>query len=152
MPAEKAIQIATHWAEIVSMRRVRAMNFGAERRASVRFQTELGGMLDGVPCRVEDLSLTGARVTVERRWALAAGTAGHRLTISLLTSLPPLPVAIRLNRSASTGDRVVGLEFVGLSAVDQARLALALFTSQVDFLVSAVLVPDDTAKPAEPAA
>ncbi|MGH9153316.1 MAG: glycosyltransferase, partial [Acidimicrobiales bacterium] len=44
--------------------RIRAGRFAGERRASVRFDVDLPGSLAGAPCRVRDLSLTGARVVV----------------------------------------------------------------------------------------
>jgi cellulose synthase (UDP-forming) len=43
--------------------RIRAVRYGAERRASVRFPVTLPARLDGVPCTATDLSLTGARIT-----------------------------------------------------------------------------------------
>jgi cellulose synthase (UDP-forming) len=43
--------------------RIRAIRYGAERRASVRFAVSLPAQLDGVSCTARDLSLTGARVS-----------------------------------------------------------------------------------------
>lgn len=43
--------------------RIRAIRYGAERRASVRFPVALRAHLDGVPCMAADLSLTGARLS-----------------------------------------------------------------------------------------
>jgi cellulose synthase (UDP-forming) len=43
--------------------RIRAIRYGAERRASVRFAVSLPAQLDGVACTARDLSLTGARVS-----------------------------------------------------------------------------------------
>jgi cellulose synthase (UDP-forming) len=43
--------------------RIRAIRYGAERRASVRFPVSLAARLDGVSCVARDLSLTGARVS-----------------------------------------------------------------------------------------
>ena len=43
--------------------RIRAIRYGAERRASVRFPVALPAHLDGVSCMATDLSLTGARVS-----------------------------------------------------------------------------------------
>lgn len=47
---------------VAAARRVRAPNFAGERRASVRFPVDMTGALSGVPVRIRDLSLTGARV------------------------------------------------------------------------------------------
>jgi cellulose synthase (UDP-forming) len=43
--------------------RIRAIRYGAERRASVRFPVALPARLDGVSCLATDLSLTGARLS-----------------------------------------------------------------------------------------
>jgi cellulose synthase (UDP-forming) len=43
--------------------RIRAIRYGAERRASVRFAVALSARLDGVPCTATDLSMTGARIS-----------------------------------------------------------------------------------------
>jgi cellulose synthase (UDP-forming) len=43
--------------------RIRAIRYGAERRASVRFPVALPARLDGVSCMATDLSLTGARLS-----------------------------------------------------------------------------------------
>jgi len=43
--------------------RIRAIRYGAERRASVRFAVSLPARLDDVPCTARDLSLTGARIS-----------------------------------------------------------------------------------------
>jgi cellulose synthase (UDP-forming) len=116
---------------VAAIRRVRAETFGAERRASVRFQTELAGTLDGVPCTIRDLSLTGARVVVDAGWWPALAVAAeHALAISALPTLPPLRGAVRMRRPARGGGEAIGLEFTGLDAAVQARLALALFNNQ----------------------
>jgi cellulose synthase (UDP-forming) len=43
--------------------RIRAIRYGAERRASVRFPVALPARLDGVSCMATDLSLTGAQIS-----------------------------------------------------------------------------------------
>jgi cellulose synthase (UDP-forming) len=43
--------------------RIRAIRYGAERRASVRFPVTLPARLDGVACMATDLSLTGGRIS-----------------------------------------------------------------------------------------
>jgi len=43
--------------------RIRSIRYGAERRASVRFEVALPARLDGVACVATDLSVTGARIS-----------------------------------------------------------------------------------------
>lgn len=49
----------------LAIRRVSQSRYGSERRSSVRFTTRLAGEVNGRPCRIEDLSLTGARVVMQ---------------------------------------------------------------------------------------
>jgi hypothetical protein len=46
----------------VAVRRIVAQRFAGERRASVRFDVDMGAILDGRVARIIDVSLTGARV------------------------------------------------------------------------------------------
>jgi hypothetical protein len=48
--------------------RIRALRYGAERRASVRFPVALPAHLDRVSCIATDLSLTGACLSAPRRF------------------------------------------------------------------------------------
>jgi cellulose synthase/poly-beta-1,6-N-acetylglucosamine synthase-like glycosyltransferase len=66
--------------------RIRALRFGSERRASVRFAVSLPARLGGCRCVVEDLSLTGAKIRAttilpSKPTTLAIDALGHKLTL-----------------------------------------------------------------------
>ena len=105
--------------------RIRAERFAGERRASVRFDVDVAGSLDGTACRVQDLSLTGARVVAP---AGAVRPEGGALDVE------GLPVRLRtVARSArplDDGSVLVGLQFEPGQDAEQAMLALALFNTR----------------------
>lgn len=108
--------------------RVRDLRYAGERRASVRFDTELIGTLDTEPCAVLDVSLTGARVAV-------FGSPVHG-DASLVVALPDADVlllaTVRSVRPDATGRTIVGLEFLPDQHLARARVALALFSGAAD--------------------
>jgi len=111
----------------VAIRRVRAERFAADRRASYRFSVVgATGHLDGHPCTLDDLSITGAR-------AVVAGPRRHRARrILTIDGVPaPLEVVVRSERPSTDG-HVVGLEFAPGQELAQAALALALFHDRRD--------------------
>jgi cellulose synthase (UDP-forming) len=120
--------------------RVRDLRYAGERRASVRFDTELLGTLDTEPCAVLDVSLTGARVAVFG--------SSVRADASLVVSLPDADVlllaTVRSVRPDATGRTIVGLEFLPDQHLARARVALALFSGAAD--------STDAASDAEPRA
>jgi cellulose synthase/poly-beta-1,6-N-acetylglucosamine synthase-like glycosyltransferase len=109
----------------LAIRRVRSPRYAAERRASVRFATELTAHLDGIDATVRDVSLTGARVELPGPTAIAEHA---QLTVDV-----PGGVALEFagaSRSTWTDDRgrtMVGFEFDDGQHLARARLALALF-------------------------
>jgi cellulose synthase (UDP-forming) len=90
-----------------ALARIRAVRYGAERRASVRFPVTLRARLDGVACKATDLSMTGARVSIPSR---LSGEASE-----LVLEAPGRDVALRcLMRSQFDhldGNQTVGIEF-----------------------------------------
>jgi hypothetical protein len=71
----------------MAIARIRALRYGPERRASVRFAVSLTGRLDGRRCVVDDLSLTGARVRSTtalpaKPTTLAIDSLGPELTLA----------------------------------------------------------------------
>ena len=60
---------------MLAVRRVRNLRFAPERRASVRWETDLVGDIGIQSCRFVDLSLTGARITVEGEFGPLIGVA-----------------------------------------------------------------------------
>jgi cellulose synthase (UDP-forming) len=87
--------------------RIRAIRYGAERRASVRFSVTLPARLDGVTCTATDLSMTGARIS--------AASPLPRESSELVLEAPGRDVALRcLIRSQfdhPDGRQTVGVEF-----------------------------------------
>ncbi len=113
---------------IVAMRRVSAPQYAPQRRAAVRFPTGLPATLDGRPCLIHEISLTGAQVSFEneRRDHVASVGGRHGLTISVLRSALPFGAWTRWRRVGSDGRVVLGLEFTPMQTAAQARLALAI--------------------------
>jgi cellulose synthase (UDP-forming) len=120
--------------------RIRALRFGAERRASVRFQVRLEARLDGAACVAEDLSLTGARLS------LPSGQPGGPavLVLDAPGRAVALRCAVRSRVERPDGGMTVGVEFlpdqwpaigmlthllfnagVGLDVVEEPELAVA---------------------------
>ncbi|MGH9282164.1 MAG: PilZ domain-containing protein, partial [Acidimicrobiales bacterium] len=96
------------------------------RRASVRFDVDLAGTLDGRPCRVLDLSLTGARVVLPGTpWA---GSYDGELVVDGIDV--HLRATARSGRVRPDGTILVGLRFEPGQDEEQARLALALFNAE----------------------
>jgi cellulose synthase/poly-beta-1,6-N-acetylglucosamine synthase-like glycosyltransferase len=116
------VNVALVW---LAIRRIRAQRFASERRASVRFATDLPGRLDGIEGWVRDLSLTGARIELPEGADVAAET--HLIVDS---RQGPIELA-GTTRSAwvdpRTPGRLVGFEFASGQYDARARLALTLF-------------------------
>ncbi|MEX2314895.1 MAG: PilZ domain-containing protein, partial [Thermomicrobiales bacterium] len=108
--------------------RVRSPRFATERRSGVRFDTELDGVLGGVPCRVRDLSLSGARVSVDSGARIPASPV---LWIGSEALRWRVPAEICLRRAESDTSDSCGLRFTSVHPIDRARIALALFNHHV---------------------
>ena len=108
--------------------RVRSPRFATERRSGVRFDTDLDGVVGGVPCRVLDLSLNGARVSVDRarryRSRRCSGSAPSRCA----GAFQPRSACVALRRRATDS---YGLRFTSAHPIDRARIALALFNHHI---------------------
>ena len=112
-----------------AVQRIRAAEFGANRRASVRFEVSGPCEMDGQPARVRDLSLTGARLVVEGGSGIAVG---QRVVASLPVSYGAVTFTAVVRRVERSGaEDLVGIEFVDPERTDQAALALALFETGV---------------------
>ena len=110
----------------LAVRRIRAERFSGERRASVRFDVDVDGSLDGRPCRVRDLSLTGAKIV------LPAGSVDRNYegVLTLDGIDVRLRATARAGRALDDGTVLVGLQFDAGQDAEQAALALALFNAQ----------------------
>lgn len=99
--------------------------FAGERRASVRFLTDLPGSLDGTPVRVKDVSLGGARLRIDSEHPSPVPVWPGRLTF------PGAPEGLKatvVRVYTGTGEGTeVGVAFAGGQLPALARLALFLF-------------------------
>jgi len=111
--------------------RANSQRYGPERRSTVRLETALAGTLDGSPCAIHELSLTGAQVSLAGRPPPLDLGKRHRLAVSLLEETLGLGVVIRWQRPGPADETLVGLEFVERQAAKQARLFLALLNGQI---------------------
>ncbi len=109
--------------------RIRSKRFGAERRASVRFDLDARVELGGMAARLLDASLTGARIVVPTPAAALEAGGLETLRIHLARQTYSFEVVVRsLLPSPDPGPVVVaGLEFMPDQTAACAALALALF-------------------------
>lgn len=107
--------------------RVRQLRFAPERRAGVRLPVLLRGRLDGAPCALLDLSLTGARLVAEQ----AGPQVGDEITLSieLARSTVGLRADVRRVTATASGEVDLGVEFAGGQHATLGRLAVALLAS-----------------------
>ena len=109
----------------LSIRRVRAPRYAAERRSSVRFGTDLRGLLDGVESTIRDVSLTGARIELPAGTVI---TGRGRLVVDVPGGAPlAFSGATRSTWAGPGGGTLVGFEFDDGQNAARAHLALALF-------------------------
>jgi len=87
--------------------RIRAIRYGAERRASVRFPVSLPARLDGVPGTARDVSLTGARVVTASPLPADPST----LVLEAPGAAVAFRCAVRSRRHHADGGQTVALEF-----------------------------------------
>jgi cellulose synthase (UDP-forming) len=111
---------------IAAIRRIRRVEFGVERRASVRFTVDAVADLDGFGTRVQDVSLSGARLVCDQTVPWQAGDAVH-MVLTLPTGPWAAPATLRLVEDRPEGGLLLGVEFTDISMREQGELALALF-------------------------
>ena len=114
---------------LIAIGRIVSARYGPERRASVRFPTGLPAELDGTPCTVHEVSLTGGQVSIAgdaSEGALNEGTEIHRLTVALETRVLELRAAIRWKRLGEDDRVTFGLEFDDGDVAARAHLYLAM--------------------------
>ncbi len=113
---------------VKAIMRVRSPRFATERRSGVRFDTDLDGVIGGVPCRVLDLSLNGARVSVDRSAMVPESPV---LWIGSESLRWRVPAEICLRRPETETTDSYGLRFTSAHPIDRARIALALFNHHI---------------------
>jgi cellulose synthase/poly-beta-1,6-N-acetylglucosamine synthase-like glycosyltransferase len=118
--------------------RVRSLRFAPERRASVRFDAELPGLLGDLVAETRDVSAAGARVVTG-----SALPVGSKVTLTLGDTGAPiaLRVVVRSVRRDELGGHIHGVEFLGGQHRTRARLALLLFEHQEPSVDRSPLVP-----------
>ena len=109
-----------------AIRRIRFARFAGERREGFRFDVTLPGTVDGLPCSIDDLSVTGARATCP------SSSGQFAEEVALRVQLPgehseQLMCAVRRVRRTEDGHVDLGLEFLPGQRRLAARVALILF-------------------------
>jgi cellulose synthase (UDP-forming) len=124
---------------LTAIRRIRSPRFAAERRASVRFPVEGEAIIDGIPGKLQDLSLTGAALAVRPGQLVV----GQYVSLAFTTngSAFDLPAVVRSvtgrlwpdnpPRPGSPGWAQAGLDFGDLPEEDAAKLAFELFRTGI---------------------
>ncbi len=145
---------------VAAIRRIRSIRFAGERRNAYRIEVDWPGAYDGLPCRVVNVSLTGAQIEldpeVEGRGRGAGGSVSS-LVVSTplrgdieLRALPRRLLGVR-----ATGARAVGLAFAPGQLDARRELSLAVFHDPVAEAANMHQRPERpalraTAEPAEP--
>jgi len=108
--------------------RTLAQRYAGERRASYRFTFDSPAWLDGRPCRVLDVSLTGARV--EMHGGAAPGGVQAAPFELVLGDDARQTCVMRTREPLDSGRVRLGLQFVDHDPVGRARLALWAFRNR----------------------
>jgi hypothetical protein len=107
---------------VAAMRRITHPRFAGERRASVRFDGAGTALLDGVPMRVHDVSLTGIRVAAPIGSASAVGAA-----VRVSVAGVELDATVREVDVGADATDEVRLQFADVDRTALAQLAVRLF-------------------------
>jgi cellulose synthase (UDP-forming) len=120
---------------LAAIGRIRDERFAGNRRAGARVEVELGARLDGIPCRISDLSVGGARIQMA-----AAGVVpphlrevGGQATLEVLAGERSLvlQVAVRRAERLPDGGLDLGLAFLPDQLETVAQLVVAVFHAAV---------------------
>jgi cellulose synthase/poly-beta-1,6-N-acetylglucosamine synthase-like glycosyltransferase len=114
--------------------RVRSIQFGTERRSGFRFATNLSGMLASHPCRIQDVSMTGALLSITSDKFPDADAADGRVTVDI--DVPhetvTLTAEVRSRRAVGPNRAIYGVQFCDGQTQEVGRLALALASTWVE--------------------
>jgi len=118
---------------LAAIGRVTSREYAPERRAAARFSAGLAATLDGRPCLIHEISLTGAQVSIERDGPRHLAPVGgrHGLTIGVLRKALSFGAWTRWHSVRRDGRVLLGLEFTPGQTESQARLALALLNREL---------------------
>lgn len=106
-----------------AVHRIRLARFAGERRWAIRLPVHIPARLDGRPCAVVDLSVTGAQVRIGSFAVVASQDC--ELEIDLPGHSIQLKCRVK-NRARGDGSALVGLEFDGDQQREIASVALSL--------------------------
>jgi hypothetical protein len=108
---------------IAAIRRIRRPRYAGERRASYRFPITFKGRINGLPCVIDDVSLTGAQVHIDQDPIVFYVDQAIELEIDLAGGTERMDCIVRRRRR----DGALGLSFEADTDAQVTRLALALF-------------------------
>ncbi len=122
------------WLVWLAVSRVRSMRYASEVRRSVRFVTNLDGVVDGQECKVQNASLNGVKLVIAKQDKALAGDfkegQTHNLTINLLQKNINLKVALQMiTVDAKTGEVYLGCDFLTGQFTERAILSHVIFTA-----------------------
>ncbi len=92
----------------LAIRRVRSLQFAAERRSAVRFAVDVQGWIDGAVAAVQDVSVGGALVATD---APLVERESHLVSFGFPGATTSLWATIRSSRRAESGEYHYALEF-----------------------------------------
>ena len=119
---------ANFWLLMIAVRRIRAAQYAGNRRKGFRFEVFLRGEMDGQPCIVRDVSLTGARV---ESYATSVGR-GQRLDLTILAGDVPHSLQAEVIRVRPTaGPNSVALRFLPGQRVTLGAVALYILNGRI---------------------
>ncbi len=109
---------------ILAMSRIRSLDYAPERRASVRFEVTVPGVMADLAAEARDISTTGVRVIIGTEVPV-----GDEVAVTLSFDDAPIELAgiVRSVRRDPGGGVAHGIEFLPGQHAERARLALTLF-------------------------
>jgi cellulose synthase/poly-beta-1,6-N-acetylglucosamine synthase-like glycosyltransferase len=119
---------------LLAIGRVRSLQYGTERRTGFRFATNLSGVVASQPCRVQDISMSGALLSITtakpNKW-LGVGRQ-VALEVDIARETVRLEVEVRSRRAAGPHRAIYGVQFCDGQTQAVGRLALVLASAWVE--------------------
>jgi len=112
---------------LAAIGRIRSSRFAGNRRSSTRLPIRVPASLDGRPCRIEDLSVTDARVTIDAGRSPPASAASNTLSLATDGGVIDLACDVRRRIHIAAGRVELGLSFAPDQEPVIARLTVAVF-------------------------
>jgi cellulose synthase (UDP-forming) len=108
----------------IAAQRVRSLRFAAERRSAVRFAVDVPGSVDRIEAQVQDISVGGALLAVDRP---VRERHRHRIRFDLPGGPVSLWARVRSTRRAASGEYHYAFEFEPGQLTAKGVLARAVF-------------------------